>query len=202
MLTFITALSCEAQPLVDACRLRRVEAPSGVRQLYAGGDRRLAVVGVGPVAAAAGVHALLAADSSSGDGRLVNVGVCGARPDADLEIGELVIVGAVVDGDSGSEVQLSPSTTASARHVRLTTCSSPVTTPAIAPPTPVVDMEAAAICAAASSEFPTTCILCLKVVSDFLTAERLRAETVRNLVARRCAEILAIAAEPLTRSPR
>ncbi len=90
MIHFATALHCEAQPLIEYYRMK----PSGGvgrARFFEGENARLAVTGVGALAAAIGVTALAQRHTESG-ALWFNVGICGHKT---LELGEALIANRV-----------------------------------------------------------------------------------------------------------
>ena len=161
MIYIVTALSCEAEPLIERFHLRA--KAEGRNRIHEGDGLCLAVAGIGAEKAAAAVRSLLAS-SDPPPRRLVNFGMCGANPCH--PIGELLLIDRLRDLKSGrTHLPFIPPHCV-LKRAGLVTADSPADQGlAERLGAEVVDMEAAAIFSVCPSDME---ILCLKIVSDHL----------------------------------
>lgn len=97
MLIWVCALHCEAKPVIDYYRLKKSHDAYAF-DVYYGDDMTCVVSGIGKVASAAAsawIAALHAGEAALG---WINLGVAGA---AEHDIGELLLLDKIVDGDGG-----------------------------------------------------------------------------------------------------
>jgi len=101
MIHIVTALPCEAKPLIRHYRLNGRQAENGFR-IYENSDMRLIVSGIGKIAAAAAC-AYLQGQTTDRQHAWLNVGVGGHRS---LPIGELLLANKITD--AGNHVSWYP----------------------------------------------------------------------------------------------
>ncbi len=103
MLIWVCALHCEAKPVIDYYRLRKL--PGQVFDLYRGDDMALAVSGVGKLASAAATAWAATAHRDQAALAWINLGIAGA---ADHEIGDAFLLHQVIDDDRGKRYYPAP----------------------------------------------------------------------------------------------
>jgi hypothetical protein len=181
----VTALKCEARPLIDQFGLKhdQAAAPSTV---YAGDGIRLLVTGDRKLRAAAAVARVLALNGTTrGDGStLINVGVCGARPGESVEPWQIAVINQIRDHGSGRDFYPDMLVQHDFAELGLETHERGVTADD-APSLPLVDMEAAGIVAAAAPLISPDRMLFVKIVSDFLEPEQLNADQIAAKIGER-----------------
>jgi len=97
MLHIVTALPCEAKPLIKHYRLNGRQAENGFR-IYENSAMRLIIAGIGKCAAAAACAYLQGAEPQTKHAWL-NLGIAGHR---DLNIGDAIIANKISDASSGA----------------------------------------------------------------------------------------------------
>ncbi len=158
MINIITALQCEARPLIDHYRLRGNAKHSAFR-CYQNDELRLVISGIGKLAAATATTYLASSDTQTTSGWL-NPGIAGH---ADHAIGTPLLAHKLID--AASEQQWFPGI------VIPTPCASETLTTADRPeaeyrPGTMIDMEASGFYAAASRFQSCELIHSLKIISD------------------------------------
>ena len=96
MLIWVAALHCEAKPVIDHYRLRKL--PGLAFDVYQGEDMALIVSGVGKLASAAACAWIAAAHEQQAALAWLNLGIAGA---AEHRVGDAFLLHQVVDDDSG-----------------------------------------------------------------------------------------------------
>ncbi len=97
MLIWVSALHCEAKPVIDFYRLRKSQDERAF-EVYRGDDMVCIVSGIGKIASAAASAWIAASYPAETSLTWINLGVAGA---AEHEIGDLFLLNQVVDADSG-----------------------------------------------------------------------------------------------------
>lgn len=96
MLIWICALHCEAKPVIDYYRLRKVAGETF--DVYRGDDMLCVVSGIGKVASAAACAWIAASCGAVSAPAWINLGIAGA---AEHDIGAAFLLNQVIDADSG-----------------------------------------------------------------------------------------------------
>ena len=181
-LLLITALACEATPLIAAWDLKPLrENTLGERfQVFHRGDTFVAISGVGKIRAAIATSALTTElFSRSSQPILANIGIAGSSA-TDLPLGSLVYVNKIRDCATNS--RLYPDVIA--RHglpeLALETHDLPVTTPHTE--RVLVDMEGAGFMHAALTLTAPSAVCVLKIISDYCSAARITPQQAEDLV--------------------
>ena len=190
-MTFIvTALHCEAAPLIDYWRLRR-QVHHRAFQVFRGesstGPIDLIVTGVGKMRSAIGTAALCAG-SPHLTPLILNLGVCAAPVTHPL--GEIYYVHRIRDHATARNYLPDAVIAHSFIETHLTTFDAPV----IAAPTEpedsaLVDMEGSGFAEAASIYTAPSAWSILKVVSDHFSPPQLTKEGISQLIAPHCGAI-------------
>ena len=165
----ITALQCEAAPLISAWQLKPLRENSlGERfQVFSDGETSVAVSGVGKIRAAIATSVLLSALLAEEVSPIVmNIGIAGSST-RDLAIGSLVYVNKVRDVATNSRLYPDVLLAHGLPEAMLETHDAPVTTPPSSPL--LVDMEGAGFLQAALTLISPSQTCILKVVSDYCT---------------------------------
>lgn len=97
MLIWVSALHCEAKPVIDFYRLKKSQGNRAF-DVYRGDDMACIVSGIGKIASAAASAWIAASHPAETSFAWINLGIAGA---ADHEIGDLFLLNQVVDADSG-----------------------------------------------------------------------------------------------------
>lgn len=174
-----TALACEAKPLIDHYRLRKLPEHRAFA-IYANETTVVVVAGIGKTAMAAAVGYSMALFRSAFP-ILLNIGIAGHPHQP---VGQLLLAEKIVDGERSQKCYY-PQLTAGFKHPTSTLIT--VTSPAIAYPEPCLyDMEAAAFYETAVKFSTSELIQCLKIVSDNAqqSLEAIKAPAVQNWIDR------------------
>lgn len=107
MLIWVSALHCEAKPVIDHYRLRK--QPADAFDAYIGDDMVLIVSGIGKLASAAACAWIAAAHREQAALAWLNLGIAGA---AEHEVGAAFLLNQVIDADSGERYYPVPATRA------------------------------------------------------------------------------------------
>ena len=188
MIYVIVALQSEARPLIDHFALK----PSNRNRwrVYRNESMVLIVSGTGKIRSAMAATYLYSHSESTDitNGTTLNIGICGSSDSNPHKIGDLLVVNQVYD--HGSQRFYFPDMLLhhNLPEAGLETFDSPVTREGTST-LPLVDMEAAGFFEAAGVYFSPDRILCLKIVSDYLGAERLSPTIITKLVGSRIEEI-------------
>lgn len=180
MIGIVTALKCEAGPLIRYFGLNKNpwkrEFP-----IFRSRDMILIISGTGKIRSAAAIAYLLKQITEPQKGVYLNIGICGAMNRE--RIGELYYIKKVTDAETGRSyfpaIELHPPFP----EAVLTTVNRPPTQPLPADETfTLVDMEAAGFFETASRLLPGGQRFCLKIVSDHLENTRLSRSFVSGLI--------------------
>lgn len=190
MAYIVTALHCEAAPLIEHWGLRRTihhRAFHLFRGDAAGLPVELIVSGIGKVRSAVAT-AVLAASSNAETPIIVNVGVAGAQPTR--QRGEIVYAHRIVDHASGSAWIPDSVLDHPFSEGELTTFEHPVTTETPAQSSlDLVDMEGSGFAEAAALYTAPSAWAALKVVSDHFSPSELSRDGIEALIAPHAASI-------------
>ncbi len=155
----LTALPCEAKPIVDQFRLKRLMSESAFT-IYARDNLTLTVSGIGKNSMAAAVaytHLLFGKQSNS---VWLNIGVAGHK---EASTGTPFLVQKVSDADTGQNHYPTFIVHQPCKTLPLITFSTPQTS---YPKNSLCDMEASAFFETASRFSTSELIQCLKIISD------------------------------------
>ena len=108
MLIWVTALHCEAKPVIDLYRLKKSHDDNAF-DYYRGDDMACIVSGTGKVASAAACAWIGSRNRQAASIAWINLGIAGA---AEHDIGALFSLDQVIDGDDGHRYYPAPATTA------------------------------------------------------------------------------------------
>lgn len=184
MAFLITALHCEALPLIDHWGLRRLVHHRSF-QIFRGetadGPLELIVSGIGKIRSAIATAALVSGTQEAIP-IIVNIGVCAAPPSYPL--GSINYINRFVDGASSHAWHPDPVLDSHFPEASLTTFDAPVKTPpAESRGVTLVDMEGSGFAEAASIYTAPSAWASLKVVSDHFTPHELSAERISDGIA-------------------
>ncbi len=200
----VTALQAEAAPLVQYFGLKQ---NTGARTFpcFESADIVLVVSGVGKVQSAIATTWILNRSESGKESTALNFGLCGCA-DKTVPLGTLVMINKITDGGSGRAFYPDLLLRHPLAESDLTTYDRPVFSPgAQGETTGMVDMEASGFFQAATKILPLERIHCLKLVSDYLEARKLKAKAIEVLVEARVGEIERVLSNgriPVDRPPR
>ncbi len=180
MLFISVAMQAEAVPFISGFKLQKKQNINKFR-VY-GSDRCVLVVtGTGPVRSALATSFMLTRFNASPSDFWVNVGVCAARPKAD--IGHLYIVNRIRDNVTGSERFPDMLYRHDFTEAGVETCQYPVIhQDKIAKDILLADMEAYGAFEAAQRFVPLHRMAILKVVADHFTPEKIKTDHVKRMV--------------------
>ncbi len=199
-LRFVTALPCEAKPLIQRFQLRPATG-RGPFRIYRDthGLHWLIVSGVGRQAAAVATAYLAGLSGVHHATAWLNVGIAGH---ASLALGEARLAHKITDAATGNAFYPSPSTVREVATEPLISVSRPEKDP---PPRMMVDMEGAAFYATASTFSAPELVHSLKIVSDHGADPNAAApskEAVSRLIEAHTASIGAVAEQLLDHSSK
>ncbi len=159
MIFFVTALDCEAKPLIKAFQMKLMGG-HGRAQFFGGDDVALVVTGVGSMRSAIGTTALGMSLASATNSVWLNVGICGHGK---LDLGEAVIATKISSSTTGESIypQCPWTVPWKGSHVKTLHCPSNEYEYGVA-----FDMEAYGFYEAALRFSPSECIQSIKIVSD------------------------------------
>lgn len=194
MLVLITALHCEARPLISRLKLRKDRGP-GRFEMYRGEGVLLAVSGVGMIRSAAAVSHALALVPPPERSLAVNLGIAGCA-DKELPSGSPVLMNKIINGAEGRAYYPDILFVHRLLEGAVMSCLKPVSCgcPEIERGL-FYDMEAAGFFEAASMFLPPHAVQCLKVVSDHLEGEKLEPGFVSVLLEQRLDELTEVIRE-------
>jgi nucleoside phosphorylase len=185
-LLIITALQCEAAPLIDAWQLKPLrENPLGERfQVFCRDGIYVAVSGIGKVRSATATATLMSGvmPSSAQAPIVVNIGIAGSSTH-ELPIGELVYINKVRDVATNSRLYPDVLVAHHLHETALDTHDTPVTRPDSSHKL-LVDMEGFGFLQAALTLTSPSHVCLLKVVSDHCTGTRVKPDEVRQMIER------------------
>jgi len=187
MLNLVIALSCEAKPIIDALRLRRI-SEKGAFPVFLGDDTRLVLSGIGKLNAAAATAWLHAGHIGAQDQAWLNVGTAGHGAH---RIGSGILAHKIRDAASAQSWYpplTFPCTAMTGEIVTVDQVQMGY------PPTGCFEMEAAGFYAAAGRFSTLELVHCYKVITDnpMNPYTEITPELATELVAARLPEILDI----------
>lgn len=159
MINFVTALNCEAQPIINRYRLKAYTERSPFR-IYGNDSMRLIISGIGKVSASAATSYLYALSDPSKHHVWLNVGVAGHRS---LPLGEGIFAHKITDSGAGKSWYPTCIFKAPCDTSCLETYDKAVEQ---YPLEAAVDMEASGFYETACRFSTTEFIHCFKVISD------------------------------------
>ncbi|ADI37524.1 putative uncharacterized protein [Waddlia chondrophila 2032/99] len=194
MLNILCALHCEAKPLIQHLRLRKLQE-SAPFPVYENEAMRLAVCGIGKIAAATATGWLGARENTCS--AWLNIGVAGH---ADLPIGYQALALSVTDAGSSKRFYPDISLIKGLPMHGVTTVDKPSFS---YPDKDLVDMEAAGFYQAAQRFATVDRIHCLKIVSDnaWHPTEKINKEFVRDLIGQSITKIESLIGQILALIP-
>jgi nucleoside phosphorylase len=178
----VTALPCEAAPLIEARRLKPVRGkPLFERFQVSASDEGtfVAVTGIGKLKSAAATAALYATLAVECEPLLVNIGIAGAAPDS-CALGTPFIINKVRDVATNTRFYPDILVRHSLSEAALETHDAPLSTPPS--PATLVDMEGAGFMQAATLVAAPSEIALVKVVSDHCDGKRLTPRDATSLI--------------------
>ena len=168
MTYIVTALPCEAKPLIKAYNLKKLN--SDLKWNLYGNDEniRLILTGTGAVSAASAVSALLALEGCSGDDRIVNIGTCCAIGRNAPKPGEMYLINKITDGITGRDFYPDMLCESDIGEHALISAAEPVKAGSVCDETDFMlyDMEAASVFQAAKYYLGPSKTAFIKLVSD------------------------------------
>lgn len=189
-LLIVTALACEAAPLIAAWQLKplREGALAERFQVFHKDGVAVAVSGIGKVRAAVATSALLGGlFILQGSSPLVaNIGIAGTSA-TNLPLGSLVYINKIRDVATNSRLYPDVILSHSLPEYGLDTHDAPVTTPPSEPV--IVDMEGAGFAQAALTLVPPSQICVLKVISDYCSTSPITREQASSYIASQAGKI-------------
>jgi adenosylhomocysteine nucleosidase len=159
MINIVTALPCEARPLIDAFRLQKRSSIHAF-PLYERDGLNLIVCGPGKLAAATAVAYLQGLQQAQPASGWLNLGIAGSSAFA---VGDMVLAHRVIDNNTGQRFYPGLCFELPCATAEVITVDVPETRYA---GNAVYDMEAAGFYSAAMRFAPGDVIHCLKVISD------------------------------------
>ncbi|MCR4434638.1 MAG: hypothetical protein QHH06_00050 [Clostridiales bacterium] len=181
MIFIVTALHCEAKPIIRHFKLKK-DARSTRFDLYSNGEIYLIVCGTGILRCAVATAHILSIIPHKNGASALNTGICGAVS-PDIEEGTPLLFHKIIHSETGREYYPDILLKHGLREVALNSFASPVTKEyAGTHAFEFADMEAAGFMEAASMFLPAHAIFCLKVVSDHLEGTRMEPEFVTQLM--------------------
>lgn len=188
MIYIITALHCEAKPLIGKFVLKKAVVPSRL-DVFRNERIVLVVSGIGKVRSAIATTFLLSQNSPPPGSIVANIGCCGSVG-IHNEIGSLLFINKITDHGSGRDMYPDSIVKHGLNEAPIETYDIPVKRDLItAPGAQLVDMESSGFFQAASRFVDTHQIYCLKVVSDFLELSHLSKEFISGLIEKKLSDI-------------
>lgn len=180
MICIVTALSFEAQPLIEHYNLTNIE--NSYFRIYKSEDIMLIISGVGKLRSAVATTYVLSQIENIDRAAAINIGLCGAY-NRDYAIGTPILINKIADMDTGYEYFPDILFSHDMIEGELETHAKAVSRGGNAKTNEkqgkrFVDMEAAGFFEAASSFLPPHRISCIKIVSDYLEGERIHRKDV------------------------
>lgn len=194
-IVIITALACEARPLISALGLRPLrENPLGERfQVFHNQGVYVAISGVGKIRAAIATASILSGLFSEAPAPIVaNVGIAGTSA-TDLVFGTPVYIHKVLDVSTTLRFYPDVLVKHGLSELALETHDHPVT--ALPTERVLVDMEGSGFIQAAATLVPPSNIALIKVISDYCSSEQLTPERAARYIEQNIPEILRILRE-------
>jgi hypothetical protein len=181
MVYIVTALYCEATPLIKHYNLKKLP-PSSKFEIYGNEDFNLIISGTGMFKSAVAATHLFSVSPPVSGSIAVNTGICGAL-NPDFHEGKMFIINKVTNNLTGKSYYPDMLLRHGLSEGSLETFPSPVVKESAGSiSSQLVDMEAAGFMEAATAFFPSHNIYCLKVVSDHLEGNRLTTSHVSRLI--------------------
>jgi hypothetical protein len=173
MLYILTALFCEARPVIERYGLKKIQAPGRI-QLFEGDACRLAVGGAGPVCSVTAAAHMLTRFGATGGDFFANVGAAGG---ALFRVGDIVLCHKIINTFTGRAFYpemlyahpFREGVLGSVGKIGQSSGSG------------LTDMEGAFVYEAAQAFLPSSQIFCIKVVSDAMRPDTVTAESISNL---------------------
>lgn len=103
MILITAALMCEAKPIIAFMNLKRVQDETKWELYGNGEDVALLITGVGPVAAAASVSAVMTKYGFTGRDFILNIGTCCAPEASEDDFGRIYLINKLTDGETGRD---------------------------------------------------------------------------------------------------
>jgi len=180
MIGIVTALHCEARPLIRHFQLKKEERFSPL-EIFGAENIRLAISGIGKLRSAIAVTRLLTLPDKPRFRLLINLGICGAN--TKYAIGEPVLANQVIDAGSGRRYFPDMLARQNLTEATLRTFDKPVFEPASsAGQIELADMEAAGFFEAARRELEGHRIAVLKIVSDHFEKKPLNKTNIEKII--------------------
>ncbi len=181
MIHFVTALHCEAKPIIKHYNLIR-DIHSAKFEIYKSDEASLIISGTGMFKSAVAAAHLFSVSPDTKNSIAVNIGICGSS-NAHYEKGKLFVINKIINHSLKKSYYPDIIIKHGLSENSLETFPAPVTiNNHTAISGELVDMEAAGFMEAASMFFASHNIYCLKVVSDHLEGERITPGFVSGLV--------------------
>jgi nucleoside phosphorylase len=183
----VTALHCEAKPLIDHFDLKKDQV-SQKFDLFQNDRIALIVSGIGKIRSAIATTYLLTNRDSSEISAVLNIGVCGSAKDRKL--GDLFNINKITDHAGGRQYFPEPVLQLGMQEASVETFDKPVeSSHAINFESDLVDMEASGFFQAASMFTETHRIYCFKIVSDLLELSHISKDFISGLIKERIPEV-------------
>ena len=181
MIYIVTALHCEAKPLIDHFDLKK-DPVSKKFDVFTNDRIALIVGGIGKIRSAIATTFLLTSRDVSNISVVLNIGICGSVRE-DRKIGELLYIHSITDRAAGRHYYPETIIDFGLNEGTLETFDIPVEKsklPMVA--FDLVDMEASGFFQAASLFVEIHRICCFKIVSDFLELSHISKDFISALV--------------------
>jgi nucleoside phosphorylase len=180
MILIVTALMLEAAPFIEYFKLKK-DMSVLPYSVYIGSEIALIVSGVGKVQSAMAAVYLNSLYNSGRSNILINVGLCGSGSNR-YETGTLLVINKITDMDTGRDYYPDIFFGSSLPKAALLCYSKPVKKE----DNPLeldffCDMESAGVMEAAKKFSYSHNVLILKIISDFLTPEKLDKKQLKEL---------------------
>ena len=181
MIFVVTALHCEAKPIINKFKLKKNSVYSKL-DLFENEEIRLIVSGIGKVRSAVATTMLLSQSKLSSNSVVVNIGCCGSACQ-DIKIGEMIFINKITDHANKREYYPDPILRHGLKEAAMVTYDVPVEKNQIDhPQTGLVDMEVSGFFQAANMFVDLHRIYCFKIVSDFLELAQLSKTIISGLI--------------------
>jgi len=185
MIYIVTALQCEANPLIQHYKLIRVHSDKKWR-VFRSETLTLIVSGIGKIRSAMAIeHLTTNTDQYDIENSvIINFGVCGSVVRNDYDIGNLIIINKVVDHGTGKTYFPDILLKHTLLKAGIETFDIPVTSNEQVSEL-LIDMEASGFFEAALSYFSPDRVYCTKIISDFLEAKKITSRFITELISER-----------------
>ncbi len=190
MLMIITALYCEAQPLIEFYHLKKNNQIKQF-QVFQNDEMNLIITNTGSIAAAVGVSLLCNKYPPSVDDFLINIGVCAINK-KDIPSGTIYCCNKITEEATNRSFYPDLLYQHSFPEISILTCSRIKTKHEIARcgrERQLFDMEAAGIYQAASYYYQPQQLSFLKIVSDYGTQKEINPKTISELIQKKIPEL-------------